>query len=107
MTRMDRRDFLRLGMSAGVALAAGGISQSVRAAEEPATTILTGGRIATMDPVQPFAEAIALRNERVLHAGSAKNVMAHKGGTTRVIDLRGRIAIPGLNDSHLHVIRGG
>ena len=104
---LDRRDFLKFGMSAGIALAAGGISRPMRAANEPATTILASGRIATMDPAQPFVEAIALREGRVLAAGTVKSVMAHRGAATRVIELRGRTAIPGLNDSHLHVIRGG
>jgi predicted amidohydrolase YtcJ len=100
---MNRREFLQLG----VALAAGGVSGVARAAGGSASLIVSGGRIATMDPAQPFVAAVAVREGRVLAAGSEKDVMAHRGPATRVIDLRGRTAIPGLNDSHLHVIRGG
>jgi predicted amidohydrolase YtcJ len=94
-------------MSAGLALAAGNPSRPARAADLPATSIVTGGRIATMEASRPFVEAVAVRDGRVLATGAAKDVMAHRGPATRVIDLRGRTAIPGLNDSHIHVIRGG
>jgi predicted amidohydrolase YtcJ len=60
-----------------------------------------------MDPAQPFVEALAVRGGRVLATGPTQTVMAHRGRETRVIELRGRTVIPGLNDSHLHVIRGG
>ena len=60
-----------------------------------------------MDPKQSTVEALAVRDGRVLAAGTTKAVMAHRGPATRVIELRGKTVIPGLNDSHLHVIRGG
>jgi predicted amidohydrolase YtcJ len=60
-----------------------------------------------MDPSRPTVQAVAVRDGRVLAAGAEKDVMAHRGPETRVIDLGGRTAIPGLNDSHIHVIRGG
>ena len=102
---LDRREFLRLGVGAGIAMAGGGIA---RAATPPAASlILTGGRIATMDPLRETAEALAAADGRVLAAGTAQEVMRLRGPATRVIDLAGRTAIPGLFDSHLHVIRGG
>lgn len=72
-----------------------------------ADLILTNGRIATMDPQAPTAQACALKGERFLAVGSDRDVLRHKGPATRQIDLRGRTVIPGLNDSHLHIIRGG
>ena len=105
--RLDRREFIKLGAGASLALAAGALPRPARAAEPFAATILSGGRIATMDPARPFVEAIAMREGRVLATGPVKSVMAHRGPATRVIELRGGTAIPGLNDSHLHVIRGG
>jgi len=84
-----------------------GFPRPGRAAEASASLIVSGGRIATMDPAQPFAEALAVRDGRVLAVGATKSVMAHRDSATRVIDLRGRTTIPGLIDSHLHVIRGG
>ncbi len=104
---LNRRQFLELGAAAGFSLAAGALPRPARATDLAAATILSGGRIATMDAAQPFVEAVALREGRVLAAGSAKAVMAHRNPATRVIDLRGHTVVPGLNDSHLHVIRGG
>jgi hypothetical protein len=104
---LNRREFLELSVSAGLALAAGSFPRPAPAADPPATSILTGGRIATMEPSRPFVEAVAVRDGRVLATGAAKDVMAQKGPATRVIELHGRTAIPGLNDSHIHVIRGG
>ena len=69
--------------------------------------ILHNGRITTGVPSQPEVSAIALRAGRVAAIGSDREVLGQAGGATRVIDLQGRRAIPGLNDSHTHPIRGG
>ncbi len=69
--------------------------------------ILTNGKIRTLDPRRPSATAVAIENGRFSAVGSDAEALARKGPATRVIDLQGRIAVPGLNDSHLHVIRGG
>ncbi len=104
---IDRRHFLKLGAGAGLAFAASGLPRALRAAEAPVELILTGGRIATLEPARPFVEALAARGGRVVATGSAKEVGALGGAQTRVVDLRGRSAIPGLIDSHTHPIRGG
>jgi predicted amidohydrolase YtcJ len=100
---LRRREFLALGAGAGLALAAGRLA----AAPEPADVILANGRIATLDLARPRAEALAIRGGRVLAVGSNAELMALRGPATQVIELGGRTAIPGLVDSHLHVIRGG
>ncbi|OAM90257.1 amidohydrolase [Termitidicoccus mucosus] len=69
--------------------------------------ILHNGRIATQDERRSFAEAAAIRDGRFLAVSADRDVLALRGPGTRVIDLGGRTVIPGLNDSHLHVIRGG
>jgi predicted amidohydrolase YtcJ len=101
---LRRREFLEFG--AAVALGAG-LPRRAAAAPEPASLILTGGRIATLDPARRFVEALAARDGRVVATGSAREVMALRGPHTQVVELRGKTAIPGLVDSHLHVIRGG
>src|SRR5213076_1215376 len=53
------------------------------------------------------AQAVAVREGKFLAVGSDEDVLKLRGSSTRVIDLGGRCVIPGLNDSHLHVIRGG
>src|SRR5438445_1574312 len=70
-------------------------------------SILHNGQIATVNPKQPEAQAVAISGDRFLAVGSDGDVLKLRGPATRVIDLAGRRAIPGLNDSHLHVIRGG
>jgi predicted amidohydrolase YtcJ len=72
-----------------------------------ADLILHHGRIHTVDSQQPVVEAVAIAAGRFVAVGSGEDVMRHLGPTTRVIDLHGKTAIPGLNDSHIHVIRGG
>jgi predicted amidohydrolase YtcJ len=72
-----------------------------------ATLILTNGAFATLDRERPQASAVAIRDGRFLAVGSLEDVMRHRDAATQVIDLNGRTAIPGLNDSHIHLIRGG
>src|SRR5689334_7826930 len=72
-----------------------------------ADLILHNGRIHTVDRERPAASAVAVRDGRFVAVGDDATVMAQRGATTQVIDLRGRTVIPGLNDSHLHLIRGG
>lgn len=72
-----------------------------------AETIVVNGRIATMDKMRPFVSATAIKEGRLIAVGTDEEVMALKGAGTRVIDAGGRTVAPGLNDSHLHLIRGG
>jgi predicted amidohydrolase YtcJ len=72
-----------------------------------ADAILMNGRVTTLDPKRPEAQAIAIRDGLVQATGSSAEVMRLKSANTRVIDLGGRRVIPGLNDSHTHLIRGG
>src|SRR5215475_330221 len=72
-----------------------------------ADVIIMNGRIATQDERRSFATAAAIKDGRFVAVGSDQEVMAHRGGSSKVIDLRGKTVIPGLNDSHTHPIRGG
>jgi len=75
--------------------------------EPLADVVVHGAHIATLDPERPFATAIAIRDGLVLAVGSEAQIRLHEGPHTVRIDAGGRTMIPGLNDSHLHVIRGG
>ncbi|NNJ15151.1 amidohydrolase [Pseudomonas putida CSV86] len=72
-----------------------------------ADLILFNGRFHTVDREKPEASAVAIKDGRFVAVGTDAEAMATRGSATRVIDLKGRCAIPGLNDSHLHLIRGG
>jgi len=76
-------------------------------AKEVADTIYTGGPILTIDDRQPTAEAVAVRNGRILAVGDADSVLAYRGDSTEMFDLAGRTMIPGFVDSHGHVVMGG
>ncbi|EMF02134.1 Exoenzymes regulatory protein AepA precursor [Streptomyces mobaraensis NBRC 13819 = DSM 40847] len=72
-----------------------------------ADLVLRNAKLYTGDPARPAASALAVRDGRVLAVGDDRDVARHVGPRTRVVDALGRRAVPGLNDSHLHVIRGG
>jgi predicted amidohydrolase YtcJ len=69
-----------------------------------ADAIYSGGPIVTVNDAQPTAEAVAIKNGRIIAVGSRTAVeQAHKGATTTMVDLGGRTLVPGLFDSHVHV----
>lgn len=72
-----------------------------------ADLILFNGRLHTVDRDNPSATAVAIKDGRFIAVGSDAEAMALRGDATRVVDLKKRSVIPGLNDSHLHLIRGG
>lgn len=72
-----------------------------------ADLILYNGKITTLDPQNPDATAIWLKNGLVEKVGSDEDILKSAGKETPQIDLNKRRVIPGLNDSHLHLIRGG
>ena len=102
-----RRDFLRSGVGASLTCVAGDSATNAGTAAGNADLILHNGRIATLDQRNPFASALAVKDSKFLAVGSNQNVLAQRGVRTRVIDVGGRTVIPGLNDTHLHLIRGG
>jgi len=74
---------------------------------QTATLILTHGRVHTLDRQNPLADAVAIADGKILAVGSHDRIMSFAADGTQIIDLKGHTAIPGLNDSHLHLIRGG
>lgn len=77
------------------------------AAPGDADLILRNGNVVTLDPLRPRAEAVAIDDGIIVATGSDEAVLARRGEDTKVIDLDGRTVVPGLNDSHTHVVRGG
>ena len=64
--------------------------------------ILLNGKIFTSDKSHPYVEALAIRGERILAAGSSEKIAAMAGPEVKRIDLGGRVVIPGINDAHFH-----
>ena len=65
--------------------------------------VLRNGNIITMHPEQPRAEALAIRDSKIVAVGSWEEVSAHAQGI-RALDLRGKTALPGLIDTHTHFL---
>ncbi len=72
-----------------------------------ADLILVNGRFSTLDRANPNPEAVAIADGLFIGVGTEAEVRALAGSSTQILDLRGRRAIPGLIDSHIHIIRGG
>jgi predicted amidohydrolase YtcJ len=68
----------------------------------PADLVLRGGKIVTVDDARPEAEALAAAGDTIVAVGSNQDIQRYIGPRTRVIDLKGAVAVPGLIDAHLH-----
>jgi predicted amidohydrolase YtcJ len=71
-----------------------------------ADLIIKNARIITMDSANPFAEAIAVKGNRILQVGRADDVLALRGPKTRIYDNRGNTVIPGIIEGHVHLFIG-
>lgn len=76
-------------------------------AQDVADTIYSGGPILTINDGQPKVEAVAVKDGRILAAGTLADISTFKGETTEAFDLNGRTMLPGFVDSHGHVVMGG
>jgi predicted amidohydrolase YtcJ len=74
---------------------------------QTADLIAYNGKIATQNEQRSMVEAVAILDGKFLAIGTDREVMAYRGEQTPLINLNKRTAIPGLNDSHTHLIRGG
>ncbi|MEO8044624.1 MAG: amidohydrolase [Spartobacteria bacterium] len=74
---------------------------------ETADTIFLNGNVYTVNDAAPRAEAIAIKGERVLFAGGNEEAKKFSGPATRTIDLKGKTVVPGLTDSHCHIVGVG
>ncbi|HEX9800463.1 MAG TPA: amidohydrolase [Thermoanaerobaculia bacterium] len=91
---------MRLAVLAAALLAAPPAAAESRS--EPADLVLRNGRIVTLDPARPEVPALAVRGGRLVAVGGEAEIRAHVGEGTRVLDLGGRLAIPGFIESHAH-----
>ncbi len=93
----NRLAFLTLAIAlAGPALAA-----------DPADTVFRNASVYTMDATRSWASAVAIRDGRIVYVGDEQDIGAYIHHTTRVINLNGRMIMPGFHDSHIHPMSGG
>jgi len=67
-----------------------------------ADLVLRGGAVYTVDAARSWAEAVAVRGDRIVYVGPEDGVSAHIGPRTRVVDLEGKMVLPGFQDAHIH-----
>src|SRR5262244_4504926 len=75
--------------------------------QEAADVIFVNGNVYTANDRQPKAEAIAVKGERIIFVGSSAAAKSYAGKNTRVVDLGGNTVLPGMTDSHYHLIGVG
>lgn len=95
-----RRDFLQ-EVAAGVVGAYARLPSSGHA-----DFIFSRGRIYTSNPRQPWAQSVAVSGDRILAVGGDLEIAQYRGPKTQVIDLGGRMAMPGIIDNHVHFVWG-
>tara|TARA_R110000787_G_scaffold273504_2_gene381207 strand:- start:7284 stop:9215 length:1932 start_codon:yes stop_codon:yes gene_type:complete len=83
------------------------MSASEMSAMQKRILVVVNAKVTTLDRENPLAEAVAIKDGRFLAVGSEQDVRAAAGPGADIIDGQGRRLIPGLIDSHIHVIRGG
>ena len=71
-------------------------------AVEHADTVMRGGEIYTVDNVRSWAESLAIRGNKIVFIGSDDDVHSYIGPGTTVIELNGKMVLPGFQDSHVH-----
>ena len=77
------------------------------AAEGPADLVLTGGAVYTVDAARTWAQAVAISDGRIAAVGTDADMRPYVGPGTEVVNLRGRMLLPGFQDAHVHASGGG
>ncbi|TFW17068.1 amidohydrolase [Duganella callida] len=95
---------IKTGLLAVLAL---GLFATAQAETRPADTVYRNGYIYTVDGKDSVQQALAVRGGRIVYVGDDAGVTAHTGRKTEVIDLHGRMLMPGLIDGHMHPQSGG
>lgn len=91
----------------GCFLAAPGLTVRVRSSPAlAADTIVVHAKIYTVNSLEPWAEALAIRDGTILAVGKDREIERFRGPSTRVIDARGHLLLPGFTDSHIHFLAG-
>ncbi|MDD5501843.1 MAG: amidohydrolase [Candidatus Thermoplasmatota archaeon] len=101
---MRRAAVLFLAIGAVFAAFSGCIQGDRESSGEQAGIILTNGKIWTADDNMLYAEAVAIKGDRIIFVGSSAKAADYTGPSTKTVDLGGRLAVPGFEDSHTHFL---
>lgn len=94
--------FIRIGLALVITAIATGCGGGNGAPKEIAQTVYTNGNILTVDKENSAAQAIAIKDGKILAVGRSDAIAAHIGADTAVVDLQGKTMIPGIYDAHSH-----
>ena len=94
-----------LGVLCGSALQVPALSAPAQQ-QQPASYVLLNGSVYTVNPKQPWAQAVAVRGDQIIYVGSNQGARAYVGKGSRAIDLKGKLLLPGFVESHIHVLMG-
>jgi predicted amidohydrolase YtcJ len=83
-----------------------GLFCSALLAETPADLLITNARVYTVNTKQPWAEAIAIRGDKIIAVGTRNELQKLQGSATKVVDAGGRLVLPGFTDCHVHFMSG-
>jgi predicted amidohydrolase YtcJ len=98
---MSRRGFIASGLAAGAAIAAAGIGDAL-ANTGTADVVFVNGKVYTVASKRPWAQAVAVKGRRIAYVGDTVGAKAFISRRTEVIDLRGKMLIPGFVEAHTH-----
>ncbi|MDZ7644998.1 MAG: amidohydrolase [Woeseiaceae bacterium] len=105
--RARTRRALRRAATACAALLLGALGACSTDTPAPATLVVSGGSIWTGNPQEPWAEALAVRGERILAVGTRAEIEHYIGADTRLLEASGGMVVPGFIDTHVHFATGG
>ena len=83
------------------------VSNEMNASTLGSDVVIINATVHTMNDKQPVAEAVAIMGNRIVAVGTTQEIQKFAGEQTRVIDAKGRLVLPGFNDSHVHFLSGG
>lgn len=102
---LSRGGFVASGLAAGAALAAATPGKAW-AGTGAADVVFVNGKVYTVNAKQPWAQAVAVRGKRIAYVGDDAGAKALAGSRTEIVDLRGRMLIPGFVEAHTHPFVG-
>ncbi|MDF1659652.1 MAG: amidohydrolase family protein [Verrucomicrobiales bacterium] len=107
MKDFNRRDFLKTSTTSTLGMALGASALSAQDGNGRTPLVITNAKVLTVDAQDRTAEAFIVEGGKFTYVGTTEEALEKQPAGARVIDAQGATIIPGLNDSHTHVVRGG